>query len=172
MAKFAQLPMLGNHQCSEIAPRQCEVLLCHNRLEIVELPVFIFAIARGSPYDWYALPILAAFTLVAVGASKWRFFIQAVRGIRGSSWPAVPGVIDIVSVIEERGDEGEMIGYLATLTYFYRSPELQTGDFSRMFGADEQVEAEAWAASYKGSSVTVHVDPRDPTRSVLRAQDL
>ena len=138
----------------------------------MQLPVSIIAIARGSPYDWYALPILAAFALVAVGASKWRFFIQAVRGIRGSSWPVVPAVIDIVSVIEERGDQGEMIGYLATLTYFYRNPELQTGDFSRMFGADEQLDAEVWAASYKGSSVIVHVDPRDPTRSVLRLENL
>ena len=49
--------------------------------------------------------------------------------------------------------------YLATLTYFYRNPELQAGEYSRMFGVDE--EAQAWAAFYKGSTVIVNVDPRD-----------
>ena len=33
-------------------------------------------------------------------------------------------------------------------------------------------EAQAWANSYKGSTVMVHLDPRDPTRSVLREEDL
>jgi len=42
--------------------------------------------------------------------------------------------------------------------------------YSRSFGKKE--DAEAWAASYKGEAVKVHVDPRDPTRSVLREEDL
>jgi hypothetical protein len=44
------------------------------------------------------------------------------------------------------------------------------GDYSRRFGKKE--DAEAWANSYKGETVKVHVDPRDPTRSVLREEDL
>jgi hypothetical protein len=41
-----------------------------------------------------------------------------------------------------------------------------------MFNADEEADALASVASYKGSSVMVHVDPRDPSHSVLRAEEL
>jgi hypothetical protein len=44
------------------------------------------------------------------------------------------------------------------------------GNYSCSF-ADE-VEATSWANSYKGETVKVHVDPRNPTRSVLREQDI
>jgi hypothetical protein len=60
--------------------------------------------------------------------------------------------------------------YQATLTYIYHYPAQQMGDYSRDFGKKE--DAEAWANSYKGETVKVHVDPRDPTRSVLREEDL
>jgi hypothetical protein len=60
--------------------------------------------------------------------------------------------------------------YKATLTYIYHYPEEQMGDYSRDFGDKE--DAEAWANCYKGETVKVHVDPRDPTRSILREEDL
>jgi hypothetical protein len=126
---------------------------------------------RGSINDWYALPLIAAAGIISVVASQWRFLIQWLRSIRGGDWPTMTAIIDIVSIVEQRGGKGnEIIGYLATLTYFYRNPELQTGEYSRMFQQEE--EAQAWAASYKGSTVTIHVDPRDPSRSVLRKQEL
>jgi hypothetical protein len=37
---------------------------------------------------------------------------------------------------------------------------------------DEEKTAQAWAASYKGNTVMVHVDPRDQSRSVLRKEEL
>ena len=128
---------------------------------------------RGSAYDWYFLPILLASICVSVVVRYWRFFAQWLSGIRGRDWPPVLAVVDVVSVVvqTERGRYGErVIGYLATLTYFYRNPELQMGEYSRMF--DEEAEAQAWAASYKGRTVTVHVDPRVISRSVLRKEEL
>ena len=129
---------------------------------------------RGSIYDWYAFPILLAGVVVFFAAVYWRFFIQRLSGIRARNWPTASAIIDIVSVVEQRVStgKGDIVTYLATLTYFYRNPELQTGDYSRLFEFDEQEEARTWAASYKGSTVTVRVDPRDPSRSVLRKEDL
>jgi hypothetical protein len=131
-------------------------------------------ILRGSIYDWYAIPFILAVAAVGIAARYWRFFVQWLNGIRGRDWAPVSVVIDVVSVIEQTeqnryGDE-YIVGYLATLTYFYRYPELQMGEYSRMF--DDEQDAQAWAASYKGRAVMVHVDPRDPSHSVLRKEEL
>lgn len=131
-------------------------------------------ILRGTADDWYVFPFLLAFAAVACAALYWRGFVQWLMGIRGRDWPVVSAVIDIVSVVEQRQatGRGDIVTYLASLTYFYRNPELQTGDYTRLFDQDEEADAQAWAASYKGSTVNVHVDPHDPTRSVLRKEDL
>jgi hypothetical protein len=126
-----------------------------------------------SPYDWHIIAIAVAFVAVTFAARYWRFFVQWLGGIRGLHWAATSAVIDVVSVVEQtaQGRYGEyVVGYLATLTYFYRNPELQTGDYSRMF--NEEADAQAWAASYKGRNVMVHVDPRNPSNSVLRKEEL
>ena len=129
-------------------------------------------IMRGSVNDWYAFPVIAAGVIVSLAAFYRRFFVQWLRGVRGRDWAMVPAVIDVVSVVPEMGGRSgqEVVGYLATLTYFYRNPELQSGDFSRMCGSEE--EAKAWGESYKGKTVMVHVDPRDASRSVLRKEEL
>src|SRR5580698_2795371 len=93
--------------------------------------------------------------------------------MRGKDWGPVSAVVDVVSVVEqtEQTRYGERtIGFLATLTYFYRNPDLQMGEFCRMF--DREVEANQWTAQLKGRNVLVHVDPRDPSRSVLRPDEL
>jgi Protein of unknown function (DUF3592) len=131
-------------------------------------------ILRGSAYDWYALPIVVIGAAIFLAALQWRFFVQWLNGIRGRNWPAVTATIDIVDVTRRtvRTGRGDIVSYIATLTYFYRNPELQTGDYSREFNADEEQDARAWADSYKGSTVTIHVYPRDPSRSVLRKEDI
>jgi hypothetical protein len=114
-----------------------------------------------------------ALVAVTSAARYWRFFVQWLEGIRGLHWAATSALIDVVSVVEQKAQgryEEYVVGYLATLTYFYRNPELQTGDYSRMF--NEEADAQAWAASYKGRNVMVHVDPRDPSNSVLRKEEL
>jgi len=130
-------------------------------------------IIRGSVNDWYAIPIFLAFVVISLGVRYWRFFTQWLRGVWGRDWAPVSAIIDVVSVVvkTEQGRYGEyVVGYLATLTYFYRNPELQMGEYSRVF--DEEDEARAWAASYKGRTVMVHVDPRDLSNSVLRKEEL
>lgn len=123
---------------------------------------------RGSPNDWYAFPFIAAVVVLVLAASRWRFFTQWLRGVRGKDWPTVSATIDIVSVVEQihNTGRGEFKDYLATLTYFYRNPELQSGDYSRLFHSQD--DAQAWASSYNGSTVVIHVDPHDPSSSVLQ----
>ncbi len=136
-------------------------------------------------HDWYRITVGLAIAVVmvfSVATRHWRIFTQWLTGIRGRDWTAVSAVIDVVSVAPQTeptrywagqfagtGEE-RIIGYVATLTYFYRNPQLQLGDYSRVFA--KEADAEAWAASYKGRTVMVRVDPRDPTRSVLRRDEL
>ena len=130
-------------------------------------------IVPGTINDWYGIPFIVAFIAFSVVTRYWRFFAQWLGGIRGRDWSRVSAIIDVVSVIQqtEQGRGGEyVVGYLATLTYFYRNPELQMGEYSRLF--DEEADAQVWAASYKGRTIMVHIDPRDPTKSVLRKEDL
>jgi len=108
----------------------------------------------------------------------WQLIDNWYARVHGRDWPAVSAVIDIVSVAFMEDDSiipplkaGSYNPYYqATLTYIYHYPEKQMGDYSRSFGKKE--DAEAWANSYKGETVKVHVDPRDPTRSLLREEDL
>jgi hypothetical protein len=130
-------------------------------------------IIRGSIPNWYWIPIFVAVLGISLTAQYWRLFAQWLRGIRGRDWTPVSALIDVVTVVvqTEQGRYGErIVGYLATLTYFYRNPELQSGDYIRLF--DEEKDAQDWAASYKGQTVMVHIDPRDPSRSVLCKEEL
>jgi hypothetical protein len=131
-------------------------------------------ILRGTADDWYVFPYLLAFVAVVYAALYWRPFAQWLAGIRGRNWPSTSAVIDIVSVVEQRQATGrrDIVTYLATLTYSYRNPDLQMGDYVRLFDSDEEADAQAWAASYKGTTVKIHIDPSDPKRSVLRKEDL
>ena len=92
--------------------------------------------------------------------------------MRGRDWPAISALIDMTIVVDETVStgRGDIVQFLALLTYFYRNPELQSGEYRRVF--DDGDEAQACANSYKGSTFKVHVDPRDPARSVLRKEDL
>jgi hypothetical protein len=130
-------------------------------------------ILRGTGNSWFELALFAVIFAAGIASRYWRFVLQWLNGIRGRDWTTVSAVVDVVSVTAqtEQGRYGErIVGYIATLTYFYRNPELQMGEYSHML--DTESEAQAWSASYKGRNVMVHVDPRDPTRSVLRTEEL
>jgi hypothetical protein len=120
------------------------------------------------------------FSLAAGGAVLvaicWGAVEELIERAHDRNWPAASATIEIVSVAFIKDDFPSLKAdlddshYLATLTYFYNDPERQTGNYSRRF-ADKD-EAQTWASSYKGETVTVHVDPRDPMRSLLRKEDL
>jgi hypothetical protein len=121
--------------------------------------------------------VFAILAVVVVGFTfvehRWKFLTQWLMGKRGRDWPTVNALIDVVSVVvqtEETRYGERVIGYQATLTYFYRNPDLQMGEYCRMF--DGEREANVWANSYKGRNVPVRVDPRDSSSSVLLPSDL
>jgi hypothetical protein len=122
---------------------------------------------------WVLVLVFVFIAAASFAGVYWRFVVQWIRGIRGRDWTPVSAIIDVVSVapevVQTKGGE-RTVGYVATLTYFYRNPELQMGEYSRSF--NDEAEAQEWADSYKGRNVMVHVDPRDPTRSVLLKQEL
>lgn len=137
----------------------------------------IFMRGGGAPITRFEIIlfslVVGAIMLVAI---CWDVVAALVKRTRGRNWPTVSAVIDAVSVTVAGGNGISSLAvrdrpyYKATLTYTYNNPEQQTGDYSRRFG--DKDEAKAWANSYKGETVKVHVDPRDPTRSVLREEDL
>jgi hypothetical protein len=106
----------------------------------------------------------------------WQLIDNWYARVHGRNWPTVSAVIDVVSVTTVEDNTPSSLAvhfgsyYLAKLTYSYRNPEKQMGDYTRRFG--NEGDAKAWANSYKGETVKVHVDPRDPTRSLLREEDL
>jgi hypothetical protein len=132
-------------------------------------------ILSGSGFGEIPWPVflIALIPAVAILSGTYRqFFVQWFNGVRGRNWPTVSAIIDLVSVqkrVQSTG-KGDIVTYVALLTYVYRNPDLQTGDYDKSFDVEE--EARAWANSYKGCTVIVHVDPRNPARSALRADDL
>jgi len=134
-----------------------------------------WATVGSSPFYILGLFFLATGVLVLV-VIGWTIAKDRLERARCRNWPNVPAVVDIVSVAyipdETPGIKASLDSsyYKATLTYTYNNPDQQMGDYSRDFGNED--DAKAWANSYKGETVQVHVDPNNPTRSVLRKEDL
>ncbi|MGH9586574.1 MAG: DUF3592 domain-containing protein [Acidobacteriaceae bacterium] len=124
--------------------------------------IFLFVLAAGG-----------IFVLLAI---CWSILREWIGRIRCRNWPTVSAVVDIASVaffednIIRFNVNASSPYYLPTLTYIYQYPEQQMGEYRRRFGNED--DASAWTNSYKGETVKVHVDPRNPTCSVLREEDL
>jgi hypothetical protein len=91
----------------------------------------------------------------------------AARAVRG--WLTLPAVIDVVSVSEHLDSDGKKY-YLAALTYFYRHPNLEMGEYQREFPL--KASAQNWVKQFKGRQVTIHVNPKDVTESFVLESDL
>lgn len=122
---------------------------------------------------WAVLLGIAIATIVKFCSYMWPDLLRWWRERTSRDWPSISAVIDIVAVakeVESGGKAPPIVTYMALLTYSYRNPELQTGDYNRAFAYED--EAREWSESMKNRSVTVRVDPSDPTRSVLRTEDV
>lgn len=136
------------------------------------LDAVVVASSTNDRTPWPVWVIIAVIAVAGATASSWQFVAQWWKGVRGRDWPTVPATIDFASVQQRVESTGktEIVMWVALLTYVYRNPDLQTGDFDKSFY--DQDGATAWANSLKGRTVMVHVDPRDPANSVLRTEDL
>ena len=140
----------------------------------------IFLIRTVGPSTFFSFVLVLLATGIGVLVVICRVIVgEWIERTRCRNWPTVSAVVDIVSIAYcEPGGSPILYFkassynpyYKATLTYIYHYPEEQMGDYSREFAKKE--DAEAWANSYKGETVKVHVDLRDPARSVLREEDL
>lgn len=107
---------------------------------------------------------------VGAGLSFWAKLRASMTRAAARGWPVVPATIDVVSVVE-RGEEGKKTYvFVATLTFFYRNPELQAGEYERVFPLESA--ARMWVEQFKGKQILVHVNPRRPEQSVLLDDDL
>lgn len=125
---------------------------------------WVFNVFKEPRIFW---PVLVAAS--GAGAHWWRQIRRNFKTRFARNWPATPAVIDVISVVERVVSEKIRV-YVATLTYFYRNPNLQMGEFEREF--QTRSEAQQWAEQFKGRSVMVHVNPADSTDSVLIERDL
>jgi hypothetical protein len=142
------------------------------------IPLIAMAVAGSDTgFDhlliWLIVVGLALSALFKTATELWPVLVRWSNEKRSRNWPSVPGVIDIVAVakeVESAGKSGVVITYKALLTYSYHNPDLQTGDYDRSFGVED--DARDWVDSLKGCKVPVYVDPRDPRLSVLRSEDV
>lgn len=142
----------------------------------------IAIVLLGTKIDFFPVFVLACIVLIAlvqVGVNSWPDWVKWWEEKWARDWPMVPAVIDLVTTATWEQDESLAGGgpptptiyeHKALLTYSYRNPEPQSGDYSRSFGSDD--DAKDWADSCKGLKVMVRVDPRNSARSVLRAEDI
>lgn len=108
--------------------------------------------------------ILAAYVYAAWGRLRFNFLSSSAK-----DWAVVPARIDIASAHLVSDSEKSNVSE-AVLTYFYRYPELEMGDFRKTFS--DPIEAKLWAEEYKGRTVMVRVNPRKVSESVLSEEDL
>lgn len=141
--------------------------------------IVMISASSDSAFDhwliWAILLSTALALLSKVATDLWPRVVRWSDEMRSRNWPSTPGVVDIAVVAKQekpggKGSTGPIVTYLAMLTYSYQNPELQTGDYNREFTYES--DAQEWVVSCKGRKVTVRVNPRDSTHSVLRTEDL
>jgi hypothetical protein len=114
--------------------------------------------------------VVFAGIVIAVAAGRWRKGLEARVRLRAApDWPVITATIEVPAVLKHLVADKKQ-GVVASLTYFYRNPELQMGEYRRAFATVAQ--AKQWGAQFKGRTVPVHVNPKDLTDSVLLDREL
>jgi hypothetical protein len=134
------------------------------------LPALLHALLRAAVHPQVYLPAYAM--VVALAGTwlrgRWLRWKQAAREQKVRNWPTLTATIEVPTVIG-----GSISGkglFFGTLTYFYRNPELQMGEYRRVFTS--KARAKAWVKQFKNRTVLVHVNPCDPADSVLPAREV
>jgi hypothetical protein len=134
--------------------------------------VFLLHVPVDAPIEFLSFIIFFASILFGVIPS-WMRWRRHGEHAAARSWPVAIATIDVVSVSEvlvESHGSSETTGFKATLTYFYRNPELQIGEYERFFPLASV--ARAWVGQFKGRQASVHVNPQRPGESVLLDADI
>jgi len=110
------------------------------------------------------------FAFVGGVLSRWRRKAKRARkGKTGTYWPTLAATVEVATVAK-RVDADKKPCWVVTLSYFYRQPELQMGEYEREFPVES--EARQWASQFKNRLVTVRVNPAKNSESVLLDSDL
>jgi hypothetical protein len=128
-----------------------------------ELMKAVFRLLKRPEVIW---PIIAA--LGGINLPWFRKWRQRAKARMVRDWFTVPASIDVISVVERTVDKRHYFG--AMLTYFYRRPELQMGEYEREF--PQKTPAQEWVKQFKGRQVMVHVNPKNISESILLDSDL
>jgi hypothetical protein len=152
-------------------------------MNVTVIPAIAIALLSGGmKIDFFPVFVLACIVLIGlvqVGVNCWPDLVKWWEEKWAHDWPMIPAVIDLVTTATWEQDEPLAGGgpptpttyeHKALLTYSYRNPEPQSGDYARSFGSED--DAKEWADSCKGLKVMVRVDPRNSARSVLHAEDI
>ncbi|HEY4356127.1 MAG TPA: hypothetical protein VGN16_10300 [Acidobacteriaceae bacterium] len=105
---------------------------------------------------------------IAVGAWIWAWWNR--RGHRlllqeAASWPTQSARVIWAQVIQEKSSgEGSSRSWSVLVTYSYLAKEVEVGEYRHVFS--DELDASAWSSSLHEKTLTVHVDPADPRRSV------
>jgi len=137
-----------------LAPAQIASGLLYRVLVLFQLP---------------GLGVPLALVLLYVVNRWWTKRKKQERARAAPNWPTVTATIEVPAVVQQVTPETSH-QFVASLTYFYRNPELQMGEYRRSFATKEQ--AKQWSAQFKGRTVLVHVNPSDATESVLLERDI
>lgn len=112
-------------------------------------------------------PLAAALVILAIG---WiRKLRRTAKERKARRWPVFYATVQ-VAIVAESNPTSKVKSYKGWLTYFYKNPEMQMGELEKYFRS--KARAQHWVEQFRGRQVVVHVNPEDPSDSMLLESDL